>query len=488
MRLSIRGRLTLWYTVLLAGTVLALGGHLVLQLHGDLLQGVDDEARTTSAGIAHDLVQGVPAASAAGDPSAGVPGEVFRDAARAVLPPARSGAQLLDDHGRVLLSYGLATRGALLDDAPSSGQVPAPFTTELPGAPDDGQRVVTTALTLPDGHPALLVVAVDLRRVDEAVARVVGLLLLAGPVVLAISALGAYALARRGLLPVHRMTEDASRIGTARLHERVAVPRTRDEVARLAFTLNEMLSRIERGVLDRRALVADASHELRTPLAVMRAEIDVSLKADDLPEAARGVLRSARDEVDRMGRTVENLLTLGEVEEERLALLAVHTELGALARDAAGAFATLAELKGVRLVVEGSPGTVVGDPRRLRLALTNLVDNAVKYTPAAGTVRVRSWQHGAEVGVTVSDDGPGLAPDQAAHVFDRFYRAAGVGVDGSGLGLAICREVVLAHGGRVWVESSPGAGSAFSLALRVRTDDEAPSLGGTGPRRAAGRR
>jgi two-component system OmpR family sensor kinase len=229
-----------------------------------------------------------------------------------------------------------------------------------------------------------------------------------------------------------------------------------------------MLVRIERGVLEKHRLLADASHELRTPLAIMRNEIDVALVADELPEAAREVLASAREEVDRMTRTTTNLLTSAQADEGRLELFTTPTDLRRLVDDAVRALRPLAAAKGVRLVAGGDPWEVQADPPRLLLVLTNLVDNAVKYSPSGGTVRIETWRRDEEVGVTVTDQGPGIADADAEHLFDRFYRAGNhltAHLGGTGLGLAISREVAVAHGGRVWVERSPEGGSAFSLAL-----------------------
>jgi signal transduction histidine kinase len=136
--------------------------------------------------------------------------------------------------------------------------------------------------------------------------------------------------------------------------------------------------------------------------------------------------------------------------------------------EAAAGLRSLAADKGVRLEVDGAAEAATVDPERLRQALTNLIDNAIKYTPVGGVVRVRSWRRGEEAGVTVSDDGPGIPADARDHVFDRFYRvdsARGRDAGGSGLGLAICREIAEAHGGRLWVVSEEGRGSAFTLAL-----------------------
>jgi signal transduction histidine kinase len=267
------------------------------------------------------------------------------------------------------------------------------------------------------------------------------------------------------------MTSQAEAIGIDRLHERIAVPRSRDEIGHLAVTLNAMLDRLERGMEEKHRLVADASHELRTPLAAMRMELDVSLHGDDLAPEAREVLESAREEVDRMTRTVDNLLTLARVDEGRLELLKRRIDLSTVIEAAAAPLRPLAEAKGLKLEANGGPQEALADPLRLEQALRNFIENAIKFARPGGHVHITSWSNGNEVGVTVEDDGPGIPADARAHVFDRFYRAdraRGRDGGGSGLGLAICREIANAHGGRVWVRSEEGKGSSFSLALPRR--------------------
>lgn len=477
--MSIRMRMTAWYCLLLAVVILGLGTFLVLRLSMDLRDAVDDEARASTAAILADVLDtssetdsddagADPQPDDAAEPEDDV--EELNEAARAVLPPGAGAVQLLDGQGRVRAQY-----GAVADDQPlASGAArraagvssATSFTARLG---DQGQRYRVRVTAFSDrGEVGFLVVALSLQRVENDVRRVLFLLLIAGPTVLAGTALSAYWLACVALRPVHRMTSDAQEIGTDRLHERVAVPRANDEIGRLAVTLNAMLERIERGVTQKRQLFADASHELRTPLAVMRAEIDVSLRGDALPRAAVEVLGSTRDEVDRMTRTVDNLLTLAEADQGRLELLTVRVRLDQAAEDAARPLTPLAAAKGVTMRFEGGPWDAQADPHRLHLALTNLTENAIKFTAPGGCVRITSWRRDDEVGVTVTDDGPGIDPDDRERLFERFYRddsARGRRIRGSGLGLAICHEVALAHGGRVWVDSEVGTGSAFSLAL-----------------------
>ena len=466
MSLPIRVRLTAWYAVLLAATIAALSVFLVLQLRADLVDGIDEDVQMASTEIARTVT---------GDGSEDRDGgaeqdRTFEEEAEEFLSRSAGAAQLLDGQGRTLARYGsvVSQEPAVSESVRAAASAGDAQTLTLPlGDRGDRYRVRVSSLRVQDGV-RVLVVAESLQPVENAVRRVVMLLLVAGPAALLVTGLAAYWLAHKALQPVERITTEAREIGIDRLNERLAVPRPNDETRRLAVTLNAMLARIERGVLEKHRLLADASHELRTPLAIMRNEIDVALVADDLPETAREVLRSAREEVDRMTRTTTNLLTSAQVDEGRLELFTTPSDLRGLVDDAVRALRPLAVAKDVRLVAGGDPWEVQADPSRLLLVLTNLVDNAIKYSPVGGTVRIETWRRDEEVGVTVADQGPGVADSDAEHLFDRFYRVGDpltAHLGGTGLGLAICREVAVAHGGRVWVERAPEGGSAFSLAL-----------------------
>jgi heavy metal sensor kinase len=287
-------------------------------------------------------------------------------------------------------------------------------------------------------------------------------------VALLATAAGGWWLARRAMQPIDRMISTAEAIGPAELRERLAVPASGDEVAHLATTLNTMLDRIQAGVAEQQRLVADTSHELRTPLAVMRTNIDVSLRSDELSPAAREVLESNREEVDRMIATVENLLTRARRDARALRLACELVDLYALVAQAVQRLDTLARRHGVILSVEGSPATVRGDAEHLAHALRNLIDNAIKFSPAGGHVTVRTWRTRQEAGVTVEDEGPGIPDELLERVFDRFFRvdpSRTRTTGGSGLGLAIARELVVAHGGRIAVAPRRPHGSAFTIAL-----------------------
>jgi heavy metal sensor kinase len=456
MRLPIRARMTAWYVLLLAAIIAAVGAFLVLRLRSDLTDAIDRTLQPATAQIA-DGYRAEGAAEAI-------------DVARSVLTGERPAAQILDPSGRVAVSFGdPVARGPMLSRADAAAVLRTgelTRTVEL-GRGDQRFRLVARPTVL-RGQQQVAVAVESMATVDRSVRAVLVLLLVAGPAALLATALGGWWLARRALRPIERMTARAAAIDLDRIDDRLVVPHTGDEVARLATTLNAMLDRIGHGVEEQHRLVADASHELRTPLAAMRSEIDVSLRADALPPAARRVLESAREEVDRMTRTVDDLLVLASLDEGRLELLAEPLDLHDVVAHAVSSLDALARTRGISLSVDGPAAIAVGDADRLGHAVRNLVENAIKFSPDGGEVVATTWAADGEVGVTVRDQGPGVAPEVRERIFDRFFRADPArtrSTGGGGLGLAISREIALAHAGRVWVDDAGSKGSAFSLAV-----------------------
>jgi two-component system OmpR family sensor kinase len=447
----IRVRMTAWYVAVLAVVLVAVGAFVIVRLKSDLIDATDRSLRPAVQQIASGYrVEGV---------------QEFRDTSGTVLSGERAASQVLDPAGHVIASFGdpVARR-------PMRG---SGHTVQLDGT---DFRVWSLRVVTRGGQRRTVVAASSLEPVNRSVHRVLTLLLIALPVALLLAAFAGWWLARRALAPIERMTSKAEGIGPDALGERVDVPATADEVAHLATTLNTMLDRIQAGVEEQRQLVADTSHELRTPLTAMRAELDVSLRHDDLTPAARAVLESTREEVDRISATVDDLLVLARADEVGLAAVHEHVDLHELAAAATAPFETLARARGVDLRLEGQPAPAVGDPDSLRHALRNLVDNAVKFTPGGGAVVVRSSQTNGSAEVRVIDEGPGIPPALQDRVFDRFFRIdeARTG-GGSGLGLAIVDEVARAHGGRVTVAPHMPCGSVFTFS--VPSDHGAPGTG-----------
>jgi signal transduction histidine kinase len=233
------------------------------------------------------------------------------------------------------------------------------------------------------------------------------------------------------------------------------------------------LAPIEQAMERQQRFAAAASHELRTPLTVLQGSMEVALLSRRTPEEYERVLRQAAAEAERMGVLVTDLLTLARVQRDAQALSLGLLDLRDIVREALVGLRPLAQGKGQVLEVRlDGPLLVEGDAGKLRQAVSNLLDNAVSYTPAGGVVRVSGSRERGRVLVQIRDTGPGIAPEHLPHLFEPFYRAdrGRGGSDGhAGLGLALAAWIVRAHGGQLSVESRLGAGSVFTITLAATT-------------------
>jgi heavy metal sensor kinase len=286
------------------------------------------------------------------------------------------------------------------------------------------------------------------------------------PVAVAVAGLGGYTLARRALMPIERMTDRARTITAERLSDRLPVDNPDDEMGRLASVFNETLARLETSFDQMRRFTADVSHELRTPLTAIRSVGEVGLRSHRDEHAFRSIIGSMLEETDRLASLVDRLLMLSRAETREGRISREAVDLRLLAEDAAAHLGVLAEEKRQTLVVEanGSP-RATADRALLRQAVINLVDNAIKFTPAGGSVRMRLSESLGEAVLDVIDSGPGIGTDARARIFDRFYRGDGVQEGGSGLGLSIAKGAVEANGGRLTLERSGPDGSTFRIAV-----------------------
>jgi heavy metal sensor kinase len=306
----------------------------------------------------------------------------------------------------------------------------------------------------------------DLVEQIEAVRRIfyVGL-----PATLLIAGVGGFLLARKSLSPVVEMSSQAKRIGATNLQERLRVRNPGDELGRLADAFNELLSRLNSSFENMREFMADASHELRTPLAIIRGEADVALSQDRDPSEYRESLAIIQDEARRLSRIVDDLMALARADAGQYQLKIQEFYLNDLVEEACRAMKVLAASNGISLRLGLSEDvTFYGDEDLLRRLVMNLLDNAIKYTPAGGSVAVDLVCEPASVKIIISDTGIGIPAESAQHVFQRFYRvdeARSRADGGSGLGLAIARWAAEAHKGSIDLTSSPGQGSKFTVSL-----------------------
>ena len=287
--------------------------------------------------------------------------------------------------------------------------------------------------------------------------------------------LGAW-IARRALEPVDQIITEVREITDGRsLHRRLAVPLVKDELGRLAETLNQMLARLELNFAALRRFTAEASHELKTPLTVLRGGVERAITTPNLPQDTLAVLEETLQEVNRMTELVDALLTLARADEGRAPLHREPVDLRTIVAEAQETGELLAEEAGVTIEVAtpSEPVVLEVDRSRIRQLLLNLLENAVKYTPKGGSVSVRLGQTDGRVLLTVADTGIGIAPGDLPHIFDRFWRADSARTrtgerPGAGLGLAICKWIAEAHGGAIEVQSRPGRGTTFTVTLPTK--------------------
>jgi heavy metal sensor kinase len=320
-----------------------------------------------------------------------------------------------------------------------------------------------------NGRPLRLVqVALPMERVELALRRYLDTLLVLVPVGLGLAAIGGALLARSALSPVDRMSRSARRITAEDLRQRIAPGGTGDELDRLADTLNDMLARLDDAFAEMRRFAADAAHELRTPLTALRGGIEVALRAERSSEEYRRVLGSSLEEVDRLVRLAEDLLLFSRFS-SGAPMPRDRVELEPLLVEVFDTATRLADGTGVTVRLGPvEPAVVTGDAGALRRALLNVAGNAVKYTPAGGKVELSLTVGDGMVRIIVRDTGVGIAPEDVARIFQPFVRldtARARSTGGAGLGLAMTRSIVEAHRGRLHVDSSPGAGSTFTVEL-----------------------
>lgn len=392
--------------------------------------------------------------------------------------------------GRPPLSRRLANRDALgpIEVVEPSGkvfalagspiQIPRPMllagehrptfmTLETPGA-SAPLRILASGIR---GRPGwITVVGSTLGPTTEALARVRQGLLEAGGPIVALATLGAWWLAGAALAPVERMRVAAAEISEYDTSARLDIPATRDELAALGHTMDDLISRLQQALRRQAAFISDAGHELRTPLAMLRAELELATNANRTKEELAEAVARAGEDAARLSFLAEDLLTLATADEGHLALHLEPVGLDELVMALAASFAASAARHEVAIQIDVPPGETIAtlDHLRIRQALGNLVDNALRLSPPHSTISLAVSQRPGEVVIEVRDQGPGFPPDFLPHAFDRFRRPDGSrsrSGGGSGLGLSIVRTIAQAHGGHASAQNLPEGGAAVRITL-----------------------
>ncbi|MEV6945846.1 ATP-binding protein [Streptomyces sp. NPDC051172] len=379
--------------------------------------------------------------------------------------------QVLARDGTVLATTDPAGRQFLADAAQrrAAAHTPVRFTTTV-----EGEKYRMLAVPARNGaRPVLVVVGTGSHLAEEATARTRTALWIAGPPAVVLAGLGAYALTGSALRPVERMRRRLADISEHDTAARLQVPSTRDEIATLATTMNAVLDRLAQALARERSFIADAGHELRTPLTTLKAVLELACRPGRSHQALVDAITAAADDTDRLIRLAEDLLVLARADEGHAFLRNEPTAPADALTRAVHAASARAETRGVRLNLHADAQVrIVADPDRLRQAVDNLLDNALRHSPDGAVIDVTlSTRHGpgADVAVIeVRDHGPGFPPAFLPLAFERFRRADAARAragGGAGLGLAIVRSIAEAHGGSVVADNPEGGGARVRLEL-----------------------
>lgn len=439
---SVRLRLTLWYSLILAGIVLVFSFFVFLFVKTSLFRQLNQQL---------DLD--------------------YQTISQNALEDAEETPEIENENSAKL--YQIAKLGILFYQTPAFQKSGLSFLG--PSPPGGSQTVLSpsgarfrmkTGLVSPDVH---LTVAVEEGPVWSALRTLSVILLLSLPIALGLAAFGGFVMAGRLLRPVAVIAAEADKISAKDLSARLPVQNPRDEFGQLAGVVNRMLSRLEEAFESLRRFTADASHELRTPLTVIQSVGEVALQEDLDAAAYKDRIGSMLEDLSRLTRLVDNLLTLTRADAGPVSVSRKETDALRLVEHAVEDMRPLAEEKNQILTLAANgPALIVAEEATLRLALINLLDNAIKYTPPSGAVSVRSGMRGDDFLIEVTDTGPGIPAEHRGRIFDRFYRVErdrSSQAGGTGLGLSIAKWAAEANGGRIELDTQEKQGSTFRLVL-----------------------
>jgi two-component system, OmpR family, sensor kinase len=448
--MSIRLRVALVFALALAIAFTLLGWLFIGQLSAAMLRSTDSAltARLAQASLYSEDEGRLPPAVVGGKPALGeyivqvvnASGQVVRSSPNAGTVPLISPAQLRQArHGKIILTRTVA-------DEPE----------RMAAGPFPGEQ-----------HGWVAIAGVSLAANNGTLRQVTGGLLIGGAAFVIVAGLGAYWLARAALAPVERLRREAAALSDRDTEATLRVPGTHDEIAALAGTMNGLLMRLRGALARQRAFVADASHELRTPFAVLHGELELAGRAGRSKEELSAAVASAAEEASRLTRITDDLLLLAKGDEDRLSLRLERTDITSLLARSAERAGARAAAAGVACQVSAAAGlSAVVDAGRMRQAVDNLVDNALRFAPRGTEVVISAEIAGPSLVIEVRDAGPGFPPEFLPHAFERFRRpdhGRARSAGGAGLGLAIVQAIAVAHGGRAVAGNRPDGGAEVRL-------------------------
>jgi heavy metal sensor kinase len=452
-RLPLRLKLTLVFAAAMAVVLLGAGLFVHQRVAADLSRALNQELRTRAQDLSALVLRG----------------GSLRATRLGLLERGEAFAEVISADGRVVDSTAPIGTLRLISSSELRRALNAPVVADRASAPglDEPARMLAVPLERA-GRSFVLVVGSSRENRAEALRSLATAFFIGGPLALILASFGGYLLAGAALRPIEAMRRRAQEISSSSLAERLPVPETGDEVARLGETLNEMLARIEDGIARERNFVTDASHELRTPLSLLKTELELALREGRSANELEQAVRSAAAETDRLGRIANDLLLLARSEHGGLPLRTEPIDVADVLDTVGKRFESQAEALQRKLSVQTDDAPViVGDRLRLEQALGNMVDNALRY--GAGDVTLSAAQENGSVELHVLDDGPGFQPAFLERAFERFSRADDArSANGSGLGLAIAETVAHAHQGSAHAVNRPEGGADVWISLPLK--------------------
>jgi signal transduction histidine kinase len=448
-RMSLRARLTLAFAAGMTLVSLAVASFVYSQVRSDLRSEVDMGLRARAQALIteRNMVRGIPQSSghlADND-------EAF--------------AQVLAGDGRILAATRSVAREPLLGRTELRHD--RPWLTDHRPTGLEAARLLEVPTSW-RGARVYLVVGATLSDTREALTRLLVLFAIALPVALLASSLIGWLLAGAALRPVRRMSAEAAAITDADPARRLAVPTGDRGLAVLATTVNATFDRLQTAIRRERTFAANGSHELRTPLTILKAEVDTALSAPRSPHELREALESAALEIRHLIAIAEGLLVIARTVEGRMPVERVPTSLALLVGERAEAFSRMARERDLELAVRAGDQIVELDPTRVRQAIDNLLDNAVRHCATGGRVTINATAAAGTVSITVQDSGPGFSDAALAAAFQPFNRTDNRSA-GAGLGLALARAIAEAHGGRAEAWNVSAGGVAVALTFPAGT-------------------